>query len=201
LSPDISYIVSAYGERAAEVLPCLLWSLKAQTHRDFEVIITDNSTNSKHIKKNRAIVAALKDERFKYFNTAKKTKVNDCYWSAEWAAAKVATGKWLCFPCDDCYYAPDFGRKMLGAASAYAWEMVFSRLVLYQCASQYLLIDQPGPEFCIKTSFILRADKFPGFSGKPKGSFPTCADRVLGQELNKEEIKWGIVPEVMVVHN
>jgi glycosyltransferase involved in cell wall biosynthesis len=79
LSPDISYIVSAYGERAAEVLPCLLWSLKAQTHRDFEVIVTDNSNDTPSTSsKNRAIVAALKDKRFRYFNTARKTKVNDC---------------------------------------------------------------------------------------------------------------------------
>lgn len=40
--PRLSYIVSVCN--ATLYLPCLLWSLRAQTHKDFEVIVTDNST-------------------------------------------------------------------------------------------------------------------------------------------------------------
>lgn len=198
-TPEITYIVSACNR--PELLPCLLWSLKVQSNADFEVIIADNSDVESAAVAHKKYVEQLKDDRFRIVRTAKKTKVNDCYWAGEYIAEKEARGRWLCFPCDDCYYAPDFGRKMLNAAYMNSWDMVFSKIVLSQLNLQYAVIENPGPHFSVKTSFIIRADSFPGFKGKPNSPSPSCADRVLGQALAKSGIRWGVVPEVMVIHN
>jgi glycosyltransferase involved in cell wall biosynthesis len=202
MTPEITYIVSAFQrDNGPQMLACVLNSLAVQSHKNFEVIVADNSIDKKAIRANQKVVAGLKDDRFKHVLTGRKTKVNDCYWAAEWVAKNKAKGNWLCFPCDDCYYAPDFGKKMLAAGYSKDWKFVCCKMVLSQLNQAYAVIDEPGLHFCIKTNFIIRKESFPGFPGKPNSSAPSCSDRALGGVLSKEEIEWGVVPEVMVVHN
>src|ERR1017187_2587930 len=111
--PDISYIVSLCN-RPAYLKVCLAM-LQMQSHKDFEVIITDNSTDKTIARQHYMLVYHLKDPRFQYVNTAKRIKVNDCYYAAEYGIAR-ATGRWLCFPCEDTYYPPEWGQRMLTAA-------------------------------------------------------------------------------------
>jgi hypothetical protein len=61
--------------------------------------------------------------------------VNDCYWSAEYAA-RQAKGDWLCFPCDDCYYVPEFQERMLEIAALYGWKLVLCDAV-YRFNTRY----------------------------------------------------------------
>jgi glycosyltransferase involved in cell wall biosynthesis len=199
---DISYIVSLYNRH--DLLATCLWSLKSQSHEDFEVIVTDNTTDNRTAAKLKRLVVGLKDKRFRYLRTAGRTKVNDCYWSAEYGM-KSATGKWLCFPCDDCYYPPEWGQRMLQAAG---------NLDLVLCENNIT-----GPEPCgadrymavrlgtlsfpgYKPSFLVKRSKFKGWLNKPL--VPACSgtDRTTLQALVRDpNIRWGAVRDLFYFHN
>jgi glycosyltransferase involved in cell wall biosynthesis len=202
LTPDISYIVSAYDR--PELLPVCLWSIKAQTHQDFEVIVTDNATDKKIAAKHKAIVASMKDARFKYVRTAGKIKVSDCFWSAEYAVKKMARGKWYCFPCDDTYYAPEFAQRMLAAAYAHNWEFVLcGKPVVGPAASGgagYWIWESPIHR-SIKTAFMVKASRFGSFENKPHKSMAANADYAFGMQMQKYGVRCGIVNEPMMFHN
>lgn len=201
--PDISYIVSCYDR--PKLLPVCLYSLQAQTHEDFEVLVTDNATDPRIAAQHRRAVEQLCDDRFRYFRTAGKVKVSDCYWSAEWAV-KIASGKWFCFPCDDSYYAPEFGQRMLGAAYANAWRFVSCNAIIGPEASGgsgYALWKMPLGKVT-KTCFLIHSETFHKlgqFAGKPSISQAMAADYALSALVAKRRIRAGNIDHVMVVHN
>ena len=198
--PEISYIVSLYNW--PKLLPVCLWSLKTQSHEDFEVIVTDNTPDNKASESHRAVVASLHDARFRYVRSCGKTKVNDCYWSGEYGM-KQAHGKWLCFPCEDCYYPPKWAERMLAVADG---------LELILCENNITDFGPNGVERYIplrfgtqnypgcKTSFLVRSCKFMGWIGKPQ--IPSCcgADRTTLWSLLKK-LKWGVARDVFYFHN
>jgi glycosyltransferase involved in cell wall biosynthesis len=200
LSPDISYIVSAYNR--PDLLPSCLWSLKAQSESSIEVIVTDNAVDDGIAKEQKRIVEGLKDKRFRYFRTAGKTKINDCYWSGEWGVKK-ASGKWISFPCDDCYYVPTFSEKMLGAAKLYGWDLVCcDTLYRWNSGQHGVLHVQPERALGTKTCFILKRDCFSGFRMKPQGKAAPCAaDATALLDICKSGIKFGVVQQALLVHN
>lgn len=206
--PDISYIVSCYNR--PEMLPCALWSLMVQTHRNFEVIVADNAEIEQIAIRHQTHVQTIRSAhpdyaaRLRYVRTAGKTKVNDCYWSAEWAVQHEARAAWLCFPCDDCYYAPEFGQRMLTAAYANNWDFVYmSQVVVGNEAAnrsgsrlwQVYVSKTP------KTCFIIRRSVFPGFNAKLEITAPVNADYFLSVELARKNVRMGSVPDIMLLHN
>lgn len=196
--PTISFIVSAYNR--PEMLLVILSSLAVQTFRNFEVIVTDNSTDRRISKRHAEIVKLFPG--FKYLRTAGKLKVQDCYWAAE-HAVKQAHGQWLCFPCDDTYYAPEFAARMLAAAHSNCWNMVICKQVIVgpeASGGSGYRVWQMKPGYAVKTSFIVNRDVFRGFTGKPQGPFPVGADYFETGQL-AARIPWGFVDEAMVVHN
>jgi glycosyltransferase involved in cell wall biosynthesis len=203
-SVDISYIVSCFGR--PELLPCLLWSLKAQAHRDFEVIVTDNTVDSTTIAEHKRNLANLKDSRFRYINTSGKIKVSDCYWSAEYGM-KLATGRWLCFPCEDCYYPDRWGQWMLGAAVTNGWDLVLcerNETGPEPCgAGRYFPIQMGTMSFPgYKPSFLVKASIFPGWLNKPTVGACSGVDRTTLQYMVRDpKIKWGVVRDLYYAHN
>jgi glycosyltransferase involved in cell wall biosynthesis len=195
LSPDISYIVSAYNK--PELLPCVLHSLNVQTHQDFEVIVADNSTDAEAAREHRAIVAGF-DKRFRYALTRTKVKVPECYNAAEWVAKNMARGKWLCFPCDDCYYVPQFGARMLAHAIKKGLDLVKCHLLFSQWGEAHRVFESV---ITVKSAFMVRAQVFPGFNAKPKRIEACSADSVLGVDMEREGFKTAALPEILVVHN
>lgn len=194
----ISYIVSVFN--SAERLPCLLWSLRAQTEKDFEVIVADNSTDDEIAEKNweatRSIIAG------DYL----RMSYNECYSSAE-RAAKIAVGDFLCFPSDDSYYVPTFGETMLHHAMD-ADLIMCSILYDPRCGhGRYTCCPQkPERAWFDKTGFILRRSKFPGFENKVDhgnryGIVMDCADGLLAERLVRGDVMWKSIPDVLVVHN
>ena len=109
LAPRVSCIVACY--EALYRLPCMLWSLKAQSLKEFEVLVTDNSTDPSAISYNYNTVMRLQDPRFQYMNVQR----SNCYQSAR-VGAEIARGRYLCFPNDDEYYVPGFLEIMLREA-------------------------------------------------------------------------------------
>jgi glycosyltransferase involved in cell wall biosynthesis len=197
MTPDISYIVSAYDR--PESLSCCLHSIRAGTHQDFEIIVTDNAVDKAIAATQRKAVADMRDHRVRYLRSAGKIDVSDCYWSAEYGARQGA-GKWLCFPCDDCYYFPRFGAEMLCAA-------VRGNLDFVECWSLLEMSSGRNMEFkaqwTIKSAFLIRADLFwtlGGFPCKPDEPQSMCCDRVLGERA-RGAAKGAVLHEVLVVHN
>lgn len=200
-TPDISYIVSAYNRPA--LLPGCLHSLAVQTHRNFEVIVTDNASDNRISEMHKKMVASMQDSRFSYKRTAGLIDVSTCYHSAEWAIRNKASGIWYCFPCDDSYYAPEFGQRMLGAAYRNQWDFVVCKQVVVgpeaSGGSGYRVWDMAIGK-TIKTSFMVKASVFPGFTLPVVESAAGC-DYQFGFDLVKSGVRWGHVDEVMIVHN
>ncbi len=201
-SPEVSYIVSLYNRH--DLLAACLWSLKGQTHTDFEAIITDNTEDAEEATRHREFVAGLKDKRFRYLRTAGKLRLSDCYWSAEYGLER-SRGRWLCFPCDDSYYPPQWTQRML--AEAYK-----SQADLVLCGNVIV-----GPETCgvphyvpleigtprspgYKPSFIIRREKFSGWISKPTVIATAGADRTTLQQL-VTKTRWAKASDVWYVHN
>ena len=200
---EVSYIVSLYG-RTDDLRVCLAM-LHRQTHQDFEVIVTDNSTNRHHVRENRNVVRQYGD-RFKYIHSAPKIQVSDCYWSSEYGV-KFARGRWLAFPCEDVYLPPEWTQRMLGAAVARNLDLVL-------CANSVT-----GPDTCgidgyeplklgtlafpgYKPSFLIKRSKFTGWVNKPLVGACSGVDKTTLQYLMRDpKIRWGVCEKLYYVHN
>jgi GT2 family glycosyltransferase len=205
--PEITYIVSAFNRPT--MLPVCLWSIKGQSHSDFECIVTDNADHDPTAKTQEAMVKAMGDPRFRYIRTAKKTKVSDCYWSAEWANQHMASGRWLCFPCDDTYLVPEFAQRMLVTAAKENADYVFVKHIV---ASPEAL-GGPDTGYAVwsqrlhrtaKTSFIVKRrvfDEVGGFQGKMDRAGTVNADYFFSSQMVKAGKKIAMVSECLVVHN
>lgn len=201
-APDISYIVSAYDR--PDLLPICLWSIKAQTHPNFECLVTDNATDPAIAAKHEMAVTRLDDYRFGYVRTADKIQISDCYWSAEWAIEHRAKGNWLTFPCDDTFLVQEFGQRMLTAAVGRNLDFVYTRQVLIgglaSLGSGYR-IHENSPGRIVKTCYLVRRSAFPGFRSKPQiqGAWGQT-DWMLGSDMIAAGAKCGGVEDILVVH-
>jgi len=188
------------------MLPVCLWSIKGQTHQQFECIVTDNTTDENTSIQHRKVIAQLEDARFRYIRTAGKIPVSDCYWAAEYAL-KQARGSWYCFPCDDTYLVPGFAAQLLSAAYKRSLDFVYSKNVIVGPVASggdgYHVWDMDYERLMtIKTSFIVRASKFPGFAAKPdKVACAVGADSYLSAQMQQMGARIGGVDQIMVAHN
>ena len=202
--PDLTYIVSLHHR--PEYLRVCLYALQMQTHTDFEVIVTDNTTDAKVARIQKDFVSSLRDPRFRYVRTAGKIEVRDCYWSSEYAMQR-ARGKWLCFPCEDTYYPKDWAQRMLTAAMK-------DNLDLALCENVIVGPDSHGADCYLplrlgtssfpghKTTFIVRASKFPGWINKPTAAIFAGVDLATLQSLMADpKIRWGVVRGLWYFNN
>lgn len=204
-APDISYIVSAYDRPL--MLPVCLWSIRNQSHQNFEVIVTDNAVDDGIAKQQEAYVKGMGDSRFRYVRTAKKIPMSDCYFSAEYAIKHMARGTWLAFPCDDTYLVPDFGALMLEQGMRDNAGFVY--------CERFLVGTQPGGGWeagyhvwqqalhrTTKTTFIVKRSMFPGFHGKAGRTGASLADYVLCSQMVEAGVKISVLRgKILVVHN
>lgn len=195
----LSLIVSVYDR--PEWLRLCLQSLKLQTFTDFEIYVTDNSQREQTRAKNMAACSDgwdfSKYPSLYYLQTGRNGPL-ECYAAAE-IAAKQARGEYLGFPSDDNWYAPDYCKKMIEAADANNWDLVYCD---YLCAPRW------QPVHCVvetapvrgkidKGGFFIRKklfDEIGGFPGKVAG--PSASDGLLC-EAAAERGTHGRVPEVM----
>ncbi len=209
-TPDITYIVSAYNRPL--MLPACLWSLAQQTHRNFEVIVTDNSTDRRVAKAQENTVNQINESgllgnpapRFVYVNTSKKITISDCYRSALYGIEHHARGSWYSFPCDDTYLVPEYGERMLGAVFSNNWDFAYVKYcVVGADASSWsgYRVWKMGLGRTIKTSLFVRASVFQGFPGIADSAAPVLADWAYSSKMRERNIRMGAVDEVLVVHN
>lgn len=92
-----------------ERLPCLYWSLVAQTHKDWEFIILDQSYEGNITTMFQSMY--MNDDRCQAYAVG-----NHRDWGQtekEKAAIEIAKGDVLIFPADDSYYIPVALEKMV----------------------------------------------------------------------------------------
>lgn len=204
MEPEITYIVSAFNRPM--MLPVCLWSIKGQTHQDFECIVADNADHEPTAKAHKDAVGQLRDARFEYVRTHGKTPVSDPYWAAEYILNAYECGRWLCFPCDDTYLVPQFAQRMLLAAAEANADFVYSRKMVV------------GPEasggweagYCVwgiqmhrtpKTSFIVKRKVFHGFEGKLARAGYCNADYFVSSQMAAAGVRIAAVEGPLLVHN
>lgn len=183
----VSFVVSAFSR--PDALACLLFGLKIQTERDFEVIVADNSNGDETVE----VLRMLEDPRFGLFLAGGR----DCYESSNLAASK-AQGEYLCFPSDDDYYAPRFLELMFrygGDADLIYCDCVYDGHG-GECG---VMAAEPKMGSIDKAGFLLRRSKFTGFPGP----FGVCraADGQLVEEVIRNGASHQKVNVMGWVHN
>lgn len=108
--PRISVLIVNFnsGERLGRCLSCL----RAQTFRDFDIIVVDNASTDNSIELSKS----AGDEAW-YVEAGG----NIGFAAGSNLAAKSATGEWLAFLNPDAYPQPDWLQELLAAAERYPW--------------------------------------------------------------------------------
>ncbi len=190
--PDISFLVTAHSKPAA--LKITLSSLILQKSIKAEVIVSNNAKGK--MADEISNVCAV------YGISCIINSSHDCYSACE-HIAKYATGKYICFPSEEDYYTPVFGKKLLDHARRYKLELVYcdslydSRYI----GSYEVMRVQPIIGHIDKGGFLLRRNLFNGFPGVPDDDVPALCDGLLIEKLRTEGISFGKIPEVLWVHN
>lgn len=196
----LSFILSAHHTNPTMLL-CALTSIQCQTHRDIEIILTNNATNPDRVRDNVAALAASK-----MFGSVDVTYITTygptCYHSAE-VGASIAKGDYVCFPSADSYYVPKFAERMLHYADATGWDLIYCDMVYDErYHGHYEKVDvQPIRDKIDKTGFILRRSKMIPFPHKPDSDRPAGSDGFIIEELVASGVSHGKVPELLLVHN
>lgn len=191
----ISYIVSAYN-RPLQLIGCLS-SLISQTHKDFEIIVTDNHPEAM----NRIVITDIRS--YGSFDiTYLRTKMETCYHSAEHAAFAAAKGEWLVFASDDSFYVPDFAQIMLDASAGF--DLVYCDCVYdkRRTGKYEVMYSHPKVGHIDKTNFMVRKEWFVRADGFPEKLPPGgCSDGLLIEKLISMGARHRNVDQVLVFHS
>jgi hypothetical protein len=98
---------------------------------------------------------------------------------------------------------PTFAEKMLNMAGMYGWDLVACDLIYRFNSGQHGLVHaQPDRALCAKTNILVRRERFAGFRNKPQGKpAPSSGDATAVLDLCNGGIRWGVLQQVLVVHN
>jgi glycosyltransferase involved in cell wall biosynthesis len=103
----ISFIVATYNR--PNHLMCLLYSIKAQTSPDWEIIVMDEGDNEELVK-------SIKDDRIQYRKFERVEMLPNNRGTVgilpKDAGVQYAEGNYLAFPSEDIYYPPVFIEEM-----------------------------------------------------------------------------------------
>ncbi len=205
--PEITYIVSAFNRPV--MLPVALWSIKGQTHQDFECFVTDNSEDRAIQNLHKQAIADMRDPRFIHVPTVKRIKVSDPYWAAEWVISHLAKGRWVATPCDDTYLMPQFAERMLRHAERERADFVWCRwpVVGQEAAGNQVHPDMGYGVWDIKlhrtpkTGFLFKRSKFHGFTGKLDRAGYCNADYFLSSQMAQDGARLACLSDILLVHN
>jgi glycosyltransferase involved in cell wall biosynthesis len=181
-----TFIVSAFDR--PDALACLLYSLKIQTERDFQVIVSDNGGSPEMFN----AVKKLEDSRFRYIDML----FSNCYQSSN-GVVRFASGEYLCFPSDDNYYVPQFLELMLKPQA----DLIYCDM-LYdpRLTGSYAPVNVGPGRDIDKGGFLVRRDCFQPFPWEREDGL-RMADHFLINDLVKAGLSCAKVPGVLWVHN
>lgn len=213
MSPRVSVIVVAY--ESAAVLPRCLLALKAQTLRDFEVLLVDNGSTDGAA---RAAAAAHPDL------TLLEMGGNLGFAEANNRAAEAARGDWLALLNPDAFAAPDWLERLLAAAAAHPQVEAFASL--QAAADDDRILDGAGDALTLAglpyrmgyrrprpaaipagevfspcgAAMLVRRETFLRLGGFDARFFAYCEDVDFGWRLRLAGGRTRLVPEAVVAH-
>jgi hypothetical protein len=169
-----------------------------QTHRNIEVIVTDNAEGHCFKTLNKKVCDDYFLGNVTYINTA----LPSCYHSAE-VGAEMAKGRFVVFPSDDSYYCPVFAEVMLKAMDERELDLLLCGVVYngrWPDEPYHLMDVAARLNHVDKTSFMLKCSLFPGFPDKGDGG-SCAADGLLIDRLVAGGIRHDVINDILVVHN
>lgn len=183
-----SFIVSSFDR--PQCLRCLLASLAIQNEPDFEVIVTDNSSDTQ----NTQVVTEINDRRFHYV----KAEKSNCYESANFGAT-LAQGEYLCFPSDDNYYVPGVLKIMLEPGTDLVYcDMLHDPRSRHGLREYRVVRVRPRKSAIDKGGFLIRRSKFLPF---PWEHSLQSADGLLIDELIRRGVSHAKARGILWLHN
>lgn len=126
----------------------------------------------------------------------------ECY-SATNLLAKHARGRFLCFPSEEDYYTPVFGRKLLAHARRFRLQLVYCDCIYDSryIGSYEVMRVQPIIGHIDKGGFLVKRELFKGWPDTPIAGEPALCDGKMIEHLRGDGISFGKIPEVLWVHN
>jgi hypothetical protein len=201
----VTYIVSAFN-RPQHLRGCLA-SLQVQTDPNWYAIVADNGTgDDARANWKMAHSFAVGDRRIDYCRTSEfaKSPAWDCYWSAEWIVSTIPLpGEWIVLPSDDSIYMPVFQETCLQVAREHDWQLVYTDMLYDRRGHGRYHHKVVAPRCCEidKTCFMLRRDCWIGFPTKPQTVKASSCDGEMIEQLVRNGVRHGRVPEPLVVHS
>lgn len=195
----ISFVISSFN-KPTQLLTCIS-SLVVQVPK-CEIIVCDNTLTSKrHLNKKYCQLFP----EIKYIDTSSycPPDINAGY-AAQNIGARKATGEYLCFPSEDCYYVPGFSQVMLDTAKQTKSQFIFCDMLydprynglvspgIYQVVPAW-----PRLRFIDKSNFIVKRELFTGFQMKEHG----YGDFFFVQSLVDKQVPMSKAPGCLMVHN
>lgn len=190
---DISFLVTANSK--PDALRITLGSLKLQKDIKSELIVSNNASNAATLSKISKVCAEF----------GAQCIVNsqpECY-SATNLLSQYAIGRYVCFPSEEDYYTPIFGRQLLTHAKRFKLHLAYCDC-LYDSrytGSYEVMRVQPIIGHIDKGGFILRRNLFNGWPETPTTPCAAFCDGLLIENLRANGINYGKVCEVLWCHN
>lgn len=198
----ISFIIATYNR--PDYLAILLWSIKNQTSKDWEVIVMDEGEN-------QSVVDMANDKRIKRY-TFERIEMTDgrgsCGILPKNAGVKYAKGEYLCFPSEDTYYVPIFVEEMLKQSEnldivmcnflygVNEWKNKPQNYSVIQAYPSVGSIDTCN--YIIKPKIYLKYPFTKFISNKIQLGF---ADGLVPKTAVENGASWKAINQVLVVHN
>ena len=177
----VGFIISTFNR--PEQLRVALASLAAQSIKEIEVWVADNSNDSEARRRNHGLVAE-QDRRFHYVHTAKSD-----WCRAANQVAPMVKAHWIGFPTDDAYYPPLWVEAMLTRVPGADLRMSDCQSDSLGSAWYHIIPAYPKLGGVVKGGFLVRRELFKKFFIGPQAA--AVADALLVEELVGKGVRWG----------
>lgn len=195
----ISFICSTY--QSPNFLIGLINSLLCQTDPDFECLIMDEGDNKQYVPN---------DLRFKHYHfdriwmkhTDGRNRGSLGLLPSD-KGIELATGDFVCFPCEDIYYAPKFNELMKLASKQHRADFVHCDFV-FGLENYTYRKSEPSVGLISRCNWIVKKDKigqlrFANFMATPQ--MMGIADGLFVEHLIKSGIKHVNISNILMVYN
>lgn len=205
LAGALGLTICVVAYRRYDQLTCLLWSLQAQTSKDFHVVVMHDGPDYEMLRTLKRLAYELSISLEYRFSAVRH---NDFGHSLRERAIAECGTRYLLLTNDDNYYTPKFVELMMGRAVAEDLDLVLCDMVHGHdnpggrgTGTYSFFATQPSSYNADIGCFIVRAEraKRVGFRDKRSAGDGTFIDDLIA--LGPDLLRWGKIDKVLFVHN